>query len=81
MSETLTWIERAHLETLEMATLALRRRTSAALATGLEDNRDTLEVRIGEMQAILTTMVEHGEVSQEACDRHARNFYEAMKVR
>lgn len=81
MSETLTWIERAHLETLEMATLALRRRISAALATGLDDNRSTLEARIGEIQAILTVMTEHGEVSQDACNRHARNFYEALKVR
>ncbi|WP_122050376.1 hypothetical protein [Asaia bogorensis] len=81
MSETLTRIERAHLETLEMATLALRRRISAALASGLDDNRGTLEIRIGEMQAILTVMAEHGEVSQDACSAHAKNFYEALKVR
>ena len=81
MSETLARIERAHLEILEMATLALRRRISAALTTGLDDNRGTLEVKIGEMQAILTMMVEHGEVSRDVCDQHAKNFYEVMKVR
>lgn len=81
MSGTLTRIEYAHLEILEIATLALRRQISAALAKGLDDNRTAIARRLGEMQAILTMMVEHGEVSRDVCDQHAKNFYEVMKVR
>ncbi|WP_336947370.1 hypothetical protein [Asaia sp. HN010] len=81
MTNLLSKIERAHFEMLEMSLLGLRRQTGSILATGLEENRDRLERKIGEVQALFKLLARHGEVSQDACDQHAKNFYEALKVR
>ncbi|WP_336718502.1 hypothetical protein [Asaia bogorensis] len=81
MTQPLSRIERAHFEMLEMSLLGLRRQVGSVLATGLAENRDRLERKIGEVQALLTLLEEHGEISRKACLSHTMKFSENLKVR
>jgi len=74
-------VEKAHLEALEASLMHLRRHVGVAIVNGLDENRDTLEQKIGQMQAILHIMGQHDEVSPARCLAHAAAFLENLKVR
>lgn len=74
-------VEKAHLESLEASLMHLRRHVGIAIVNGLDENRDALEQKIGQMQAILHIMAQHNEVSPARCLAHTNAFLANLKVR
>ncbi|NVN45116.1 hypothetical protein HW537_14580 [Asaia siamensis] len=74
-------VGKAHLEAFEASLMHLRRHVGVAIVSGLPAHRDTLEQKIGQMQAILHIMGQHDEISPARCLSHANAFLENLKVR
>ncbi|EHH67584.1 hypothetical protein [Gluconobacter morbifer] len=73
--------QRLRLENLEISLIRLRRMVALALNSGLEKNRETLELEIGFLQVRLCELADAGDISAAECKRHAGGVLGVLKNR